>query len=414
MAGDTAAVRAGLEALRRSTREAALSSSLIETEVLSALAGLASGDADEATEAARRASRMARSEASPPDEFLASLALARVRRSTGGSHLAARILGALGGLVSPAFLPWIEWESILAGAIPEGPLMGEGSTALRELIAGALAGDRDRFDTACRDVVVAADGFRLTGVEVADLIAATDPRAAVTPSTPMQEWLEGRAHVVPHGLHGIAIARTTADDEGATIGYVVSREGQTGRRVLGIGVPLASATGAHPTILEPSRRPQERTDAAVAFLTMRGTRVDEREFFRELYGFDYQPVLHTSILSSLIHRIRTTTETAAMLDRDDGRLRLRPRGTLIAWDPRCHRPLEDRLLSQLAVGGAGTARDVASRLGVPLRTVQAVLGDLVESGACRRQRKGRSIEYEVEDTTFSQPTITRARVWRGE
>jgi hypothetical protein len=43
-----------------------------------------------------------------------------------------------------------------------------------------------------------------------------------------------------------------------------------------------------------------------------------------------------------------------------------------------------------------------------------VLGDLVESGACRRQRKGRSIEYEVEDTTFSQPTITRARVWRGE
>jgi hypothetical protein len=41
---------------------------------------------------------------------------------------------------------------------------------------------------------------------------------------------------------------------------------------------------------------------------------------------------------------------------------------------------------------------------MPLRTVQAILQQLVAEGACSSQRGGRHIAYRIEDTTFTEVT----------
>ena len=54
--------------------------------------------------------------------------------------------------------------------------------------------------------------------------------------------------------------------------------------------------------------------------------------------------------------------------------------------------------------GAASARDAALRLGVSLRAAQGALKELSSSGACQLRRDGRTVEYVVEDTVFSEPT----------
>jgi hypothetical protein len=46
---------------------------------------------------------------------------------------------------------------------------------------------------------------------------------------------------------------------------------------------------------------------------------------------------------------------------------------------------------------------------MPLRTVQSLLRELVDQGACTSERSARSVKYVVEDTTFKEPT---ALGWR--
>jgi hypothetical protein len=60
-------------------------------------------------------------------------------------------------------------------------------------------------------------------------------------------------------------------------------------------------------------------------------------------------------------------------------------------------------------GGAMSAEHAAQRLGVPLRTVQALLAQLVEEGECHADKNGRRVQYRVEDTTFSEPTQRSAQ-----
>jgi DNA-binding transcriptional ArsR family regulator len=82
-------------------------------------------------------------------------------------------------------------------------------------------------------------------------------------------------------------------------------------------------------------------------------------------------------------------------------------------DPTTATDLRELVLRFLAEnGGRASARDVAEALGVPLRTVQDALGQLVGDESCRRERSGRTHEYALEDTTFFAPTITRLGAWR--
>jgi len=94
--------------------------------------------------------------------------------------------------------------------------------------------------------------------------------------------------------------------------------------------------------------------------------------------------------------------------REDGRVALTPRVPLVVADPRCSRPLDERVLALLASNDGLSAKDAARELGLPLRTIQAALEELVSEGVCRSQRSGRSIEYRVDDTTFEVPTRYRA------
>jgi hypothetical protein len=109
----------------------------------------------------------------------------------------------------------------------------------------------------------------------------------------------------------------------------------------------------------------------------------------------------------LIHRARTTLGRAGELRRHEGHLLFEPFIPMLLWDPRCERPLEDRVLSTLSRSGPKTAREAADDLGVPLRSVQAVLRTLSETDVCAPARTGRKITYSVEDTTFSDPTTAR-------
>lgn len=70
----------------------------------------------------------------------------------------------------------------------------------------------------------------------------------------------------------------------------------------------------------------------------------------------------------------------------------------------------ERVLAELAERPAG-ARAIASRLGVPLRTVQAALRRMADEGACVPVREGNAVQYVIEDTVFSEPTRSRLRAY---
>ena len=67
--------------------------------------------------------------------------------------------------------------------------------------------------------------------------------------------------------------------------------------------------------------------------------------------------------------------------------------------------VDDRVLQLVAKRGSVTAKDAAGALGIPLRSAQSALKELVEGGACKLRRDGRKVAYEVEDTTFREPTF---------
>ena len=92
----------------------------------------------------------------------------------------------------------------------------------------------------------------------------------------------------------------------------------------------------------------------------------------------------------------------------EGSLRLRPRNALLVPDPRCARPVHDRLLRVLAREGRATASDAAHKVGLSLRAVQDALKTLIEEGVCVSESEGRHVVYLVEDTTFSETTARLA------
>jgi predicted ArsR family transcriptional regulator len=77
---------------------------------------------------------------------------------------------------------------------------------------------------------------------------------------------------------------------------------------------------------------------------------------------------------------------------------------IVVPDMRCALPTADRVLRALATLGTTSASTAADSLRMPLRTVQAVLQQLVAEGACSIERDGRRVAYKIEDTTFTEIT----------
>lgn len=77
---------------------------------------------------------------------------------------------------------------------------------------------------------------------------------------------------------------------------------------------------------------------------------------------------------------------------------------LVLPDPRCARSTAEHVLRLLGRHGTLRAVEAAEALRVPLRTVQTALNQLVADGACRSERVGKEVRYQVLDTTFSATT----------
>jgi hypothetical protein len=399
LAGDSAAGIACADALRDAASEASHAALVVEATTLRAAALAVAGDLEEATTSARRASRMSRTESLPQEEYFANLLLARVRRLHGKTHLSTRILAALMRVATPPWQPWMRWELLLSGAmvggVSEGVVDDDPSELLLELLSAARNASRPDFDRHARALRSRLASISLLCGDLETLLPLLDPLAPL-PDV-VAPWAHGDVDEVPGGLAAVGLT----DDRAGEAALVLA--GAAPRRVLAPGIGLAGADDAVRVAPAPGR--QARTETTIAALLLAGP--DgwvEDELFQRIYGFAYTPALHRGVRDVLYHRARQRLEGIGELVREDGRVALRARGTIIAADPRCSPPPEHALLTVLAAAGQASAKAAAEAMGVPVRTAQDALRRLADDGACQAVKVGRRLEYIVEDTTFLEPT----------
>jgi hypothetical protein len=413
---DLAAVDAPLRDVHTAAAALSMPALVVEAAALRALAALERGDLEAALANARRASRMARTEGLPAPECLASLVLARVRRHAGKPHLAARILAALARLAPRPFRPWLAWESLLAGgpataralapfAPPDGPMARAVSGLLGavDAMAGADRGAIERSMAAVREALAGAPSFRAEAELVA---AAIDPGAPVPPE--LAPWATGQSPFLPLGLDGVA--GDIGDEplpQKQVATYVVARPGAPGRRLLRLG--LALVDGAHRLDDSPAgSRGLSRTDAAISVLTLADPAGMPAEgFFRAVYGFGYSERVHKGVLDVLLNRMRKRLGPAGAVRREGDHVSLSLTAAVVVPDTRCGTPTAELVLRVLARRGAGTAEQLAQELQLQVRTVQIALHQLLAEGACSARRTGHHVRYQVQDTTFTDPTALR-------
>ncbi|MBI2896968.1 MAG: hypothetical protein HYY06_25650 [Deltaproteobacteria bacterium] len=412
MTGDLAGLGDAARALAASAADEKLAPLVVHSTALRAMAALAAGDMEAATSLARRASRMARTEALPQEEYLANVVLARLRRLQARPAMAARILGALLRVAPSSWHPWIAWELLLsAGPGAAGPTMGSRSPSeaavagLGDLLAAAQAGERERFARAASTCRARLGSWSFLGAELEAVLVAIDPDADVIGANPaVAAWCRGESAAVPAGLDGLGRHELLAEAGDPSVGFVVARPGRPARRVLALGALLAGEREAR-TAIEQARRRPGRNETAIAALALAGQAgLPKADLFRAVYGFAYSAPLHQGVLDVLLHRARAQLAAPGDLSRDEDRLRLQVRRFLLVADPRCARATDDQVLRVLAQKGAGTAKDAAQALQIPLRTAQAAIQSLVSDGVCILERHGRRVEYRVEDSTFCEPT----------
>lgn len=412
MDGDLESAALHFEALKTDCRALSLADCVIDAEVGLALVALDRGAVLQALESARRASRMARTEALPHLELLAHLVLARVRRTAGMPHLSSRILVALSPLAPVPWRPWIVWEQLLAGVLPAFDVpattpAGRAVIALRSLMDHAAAGRVEAFMQAAKQVENETCGYQGIVREFHDVALCLDMSRDISAGTRATiDWLEGISDAAPRGFHGLVHHLCGDAEQVSVVSYIFSPSRGQSRRLLSLGVQLAAAEPQ--AVVVERQGSQQRTHAALAMLAFtKHEWIEEEQFFADLYGFPFKRSRHRKVLNMLLHRVRTTLGEAGTLHRREGRLLLEPIASLLLWDPRCERPLEDWILATLSRRGHQTAREVAAELGVALRTVQSVLKELSDTNACVLHRSGRHITYTVEDTVFSEPTTAR-------
>jgi hypothetical protein len=390
----------------------ALAPLAVEAMVLRAAVATAGADLETAAADARRASRMARTEELPQWQYLAGVVLSRVRRLTGRPHHSTRILDALAKVAPVHWHPWLLWELLLAGALADADEVGaprsletpaaKATNALWTLMTSALAGDRGDFDRSVLDARQGVKNFQPPAGELQVAIAAIDPDVDATSAPPeLRAWCAGSDASAPPTLRGIAAHTGRVPPEQATAAYAVARPGRPARRVVGLGASLVGAD----LRLDPVRGRPGRAESLIAELAYAGTNGMNRErVFARIYGFEYEAAVHKNTFDVLIHRARGSLGDTASIRLEGDTLTLELAGSLVVPDPSCEQPLEDLLLRMLARRSKCNAREISELLGVPLRTAQRALVQLVDEGALLVDQKGRRFEYRVEDTTFSEPT----------
>lgn len=187
-------------------------------------------------------------------------------------------------------------------------------------------------------------------------------------------------------------------------------DGGTVLRVAPTGPPRRLARRAHRWLawLEPDLalrlEDSGRTGLALATAAVRPGEVATREvFFRQVYGFSYSKELHKNAFTTLVHRMRTEAEgVGRILNTSAGVEFVVDRAALIA-EPQFAPSLGQSLAALLATEELST-RDAAQSLSLTERSIQRELRQLLEEGAVVAERRGRSLVYRLEDTTFKEPT----------
>ena len=416
--GELDALPAALEQLESDAQKGSIPALVVEAASLRALTSMSLGDLEAALATARRASRMARTEALPQAEYLAHVVLARMRRLTQRPHLAVRILAAIARAAPAQWRGWLAWELRFAGdqqtaealetAAAHAPAPGireralPASVAFGRAIAAASAGDRASFS---RELAGAAEQVGHVPWRALELVAARialDPDADESHAdATLDAWLRGATSEPPATLAGLCTVADAAAASESAAAYALARPPRPARRVLTLGLPLA---GEEARRVQKVKRKKGRTDTALAVLALAGPAgLTREELFREVYGFNYTPALHQSVLDVLLHRLRGVVEPSGSIDRGD-RIVLTLGEPLIVPDPRCTASVDGQVLRLLAMQAASTAKEAAEALGVSLRAAQAALQQLVNDGALISERRGNQVAYRVEDTTFSEPT----------
>ena len=340
---------------------------------------------------AREAAGLASRADQPHAQYQAYLALARARRRTGRVPMATRLLGSLARSTPLLYRADLSWEAYLVGI--RGEQSGE-VLALAEVLESACSGARAPFDraVAALDAATRADAPR--HAEARAIIGALDP--AIDPhglDAATRGFVTASTHSLD-GLEGVAMDPSRPDAPIALA--IVTPRGL--RRVLAPGVALA---GPLPRISGSEQG--GRTETAI--VTLAGASgLDENTFFRLVYGFTFKKALHDGVLRVLLTRIRQVLEPHARLVRNSDRLRVEVDTPFTIIDPRVASRTDNAVLRVIASDRALSAKEIAERTGLPLRTVQAELGRLVEEGVCRREKDGRNTEYLVEDTVVREPS----------
>lgn len=398
-----------LENLARKSGDAAL---VVECAALRALAQTQAGDLEEAKTLARRASRMGRTEAIFEPECTAHLVLARVRRLTGYPHLATRILRTLWDRTPSRFYGWLSWELWMAGAREEGFLLPgsalafhRAADALHRLLSAADAGDAEGYREAADRLEVAVAELPPFAAEVRALLDANDPARAEA-AADVEAWCRGRVDEAPSALHGVVTRDGAAPEDESAIAYVHAVPGGSARRITRLGWTLIDRSAT--TALPQSRRKQGRNETIVAALALAGPEgLPEAELFETAYEFAYVPETHGSSFGVALHRARKYADGVARIHHEASRVTLEVDRPVLIPDPRCKKPLSDKLLCAIADHRGASPRDIAQAVGVSLRIAQSTLASLSAEGSCVAKKKGRELVYEVEDTTFSEPTRLR-------
>jgi DNA-binding transcriptional ArsR family regulator len=341
-----------------------------------------------AREAAARASRADQ----PHAQYAAYLALARARRHTHRVPMATRLVGSLLRSAPETYRELLAWEAFLVG------LRGERAAdtdALALVIDAARRGDREAFERARATLATATAMDAPRAFEARAIVAALDPAGDLRASDPTtQAFLAGARHDL-EGLEGAVIEPGAADAPIALA--IVSHTGL--RRVLAPGIALV---GPLPRVAGSEQG--GRTETAIVTLAGAPRGLDVESFFRAVYGFAFKKALHDGVLRVLLTRMRQALEPHARLVREDERLRLEVTTPFALVDPRVASRADNAVLRAIAGDRAISAKEIAERTGLPLRTVQAELGRLVDEGVCRREKDGRNTEYLVEDTVVREPS----------
>jgi hypothetical protein len=325
---------------------------------------------------------------------------------TGSPHLATRILAALSAYVSSPWRAWIAWELALSGGESAASFTLDAS--VRELVALAARGDRVRFAAGIEQLLRSLAGCAPFRSDVDALRGALDPESADEGlPEPVVGWRRGAIDAIPLGLSGLNALLSAPEPAHAPSAWVVVSPSAAPVRVLRAGADLACGE-PRPLRLEPTQRHHGRTDCLLAVLAFAGRAgLADSELFERVYGFAFALGSHQEVLNVLIHRARQRLPPSAEIEHREGRTTLHARAPLLIPDPRCTRPVDERLLRLVAQRGAVRARELAHELGVPLRRVQESLKRLVDEGACARALEGAEYIYAVEDTTFLVPTSHR-------